>query len=295
MLKRTLYFSNPASLSLKNNQMVISSSGEEVSTVPVEDIGFVIIENMQVVITMKLMEQLMINNSSVVFCNGSHYPASMLLNLEGNCMQTKIFKSQIEAKEPLKKNLWKQIIEAKVRNQAGLLKKNGKEHNDLVNLIRKIKSGDTSNIEGTAARIYWKRLFGKFFKRERFGMPPNDSLNYGYAILRAAVARSLTGSGLLPTLGIKHHNCYNAFCLADDIMEPYRPYVDDCVYEIMESSGNYVELDKEIKSRILEILASDVKFKSVCRPLMVGLSMTTASVASCLSGVKKKLVYPVIG
>lgn len=295
MLKRTLFFSNPASLSLKNNQLVISREKNEGNpTVPIEDIGFVVVENMQVIMTMPLLEQLTANNAAVIFCNSKHHPNSMLLNLDGNQLQTEVFRTQIEASEPIKKNLWKQTIEAKIKNQAGLLKKLGKDNKDIETLAGNVKSGDIDNREGTAARLYWPRLFGKTFRRERFGMPPNNLLNYGYIILRAAVARALTGSGLLPTLGIHHHNRYNAFCLADDIMEPYRPYVDGCVYELTGYYDPEQELDKNIKMRLLEILSSDVHYKDFTRPLMVGLSITTASLACCYSGEQKKISYPMI-
>jgi CRISPR-associated protein Cas1 len=210
MLKRTLFFSNPYRLSLKNNQLVAESKDDgETRTVPVEDIGFVVLDNMQISVSMPLIEALVDNNVAVVFSNSKHHPQAMLLNLDSHNSQTEIFRNQIEASLPLKKNLWKQTVEEKIKNQARLLKLLDRHSLDIMNLAKDVKSGDADNREGTAARFYWNRLFGGNFIRDRFGEMPNDLLNYGYIILRAAVARSLAGSGLLATLGIHHRNKYN--------------------------------------------------------------------------------------
>ncbi|MDD2386997.1 MAG: type II CRISPR-associated endonuclease Cas1, partial [Bacteroidales bacterium] len=237
MLKKTLFFSNPYRLSLKNLQLVAESKDDgELRTIPVEDIGFMVLDNMQISISMPLIEALVGNNVAVVFSDSKHMPQSMLLNLDSHSIQTEIFRNQIDASIPLKKNLWKQTIECKIANQAKLLKILDRQSADILNLAKGVKSGDTDNREGTAARLYWPRLLGKSFIRDRFGNFPNELLNYGYIILRAAVARSLVGSGLLPTLGIHHRNKYNSYCLADDIMEPYRPYVDKRVFAMIKKN-----------------------------------------------------------
>jgi CRISPR-associated protein Cas1 len=295
MLKRTLFFSNPCRLSVKDKQLVaqITESGET-KTAPVEDLGMIVLENQQISVSMPLLGELINNNVAVVFCNGAHYPSSMLLNLDGHHMQQEFFSRQIEATAPLKKNLWKQTIEAKIRNQAMALKKLSKDFKNVNNYVDKVKSGDPDNFEGAAARTYWPLLFGENFTREQHGDPPNNLLNYGYAILRAAVARALAGSGLLATLGIHHHNRYNAFCLADDIMEPYRPYVDLMVWEICSANRNIDELTTELKLKLLEVLTTDIKLGNQTRPLMVGLSYTTASLAKCYCGDAKRINYPVI-
>jgi CRISPR-associated protein Cas1 len=239
------------------------------------------------------MQALAENNTAVVFCNKKHHPSSMLFHLDTNSVQTQIFTNQINATEPLKKNLWKQIIENKIKNQAALIKKIGKNEKPLLLFASKVNSDDTTNREAQASRYYWQNIFNiDNFKRERFGMPPNPSLNYGYSILRAAVARALTGSGLLPTIGIHHHNKYNAYCLADNIMEPYRPFVDECVLEIMNENSDYHIMDKNQKANLLNILNMDVRFNKFTRPLMVGLSITTASLVKCFSGEVKKINYP---
>lgn len=294
MLKRTLYFSNPYYLSLKDRQLRIQSKDNTMDkTIPVEDIGFVVLEHPQISISLRLMEQLSAFNVGVIFCDSKHMPSSMVLPLDSNHIQTEIFRSQIEASEPLKKNLWKQTMEAKINNQAAHLIKRGHAAQDLKNLARTIKSGDTENREGYAARLYWQRLLGKNFYRDRFGEPPNPFLNYGYILLRSAVARSLAGSGLLGTLGIHHRNRYNSYCLADDIMEPYRPYVDELVMALDEQYPETFIIEKEHKVELLTLMAIDVEIGEVRRPLMVALSITTASLARCLSGESRKITYPV--
>jgi CRISPR-associated protein Cas1 len=295
MLKRTLYFTKPSYLSVKNKQLVIDvKEQEQVATVPIEDIGFMVIESMQITLSMPLISELMDSNVAVIFCNAKHHPQSMLLNMEGNHQQTEVQRQQVAASEPLKKNLWKQTVVAKIENQAKLLHKLGIDSNPLPYLAKQVKSGDTDNREGMAARLYWKKLFGENFIRDRYGDWPNAPLNYGYTVLRAAVARALTGSGLLPSFGIFHSNRYNAFCLADDIMEPYRPFVDQCVYNIWQSYPHLQTVEKELKAELLTVLSSDVGMKKQTRPLMVAITHTTASLVACFSGGKKQVEYPLI-
>ena len=294
MLKRALFFSTPMNLSLKNGQLVffIKEVPEEKRTVPIEDIGYVILEDQMINITLPLLSALSDNNVAVIFCNGQRMPGSMLLNLDSNSTQGESFRAQVEANEPLKKNLWKQTIEAKIKNQAKLLHKIGKDGDVLKPLYMNVKSGDSNNREGVAAKVYWNMLWGGDFVREREGAPPNNLLNYGYTILRAAVARSLMGSGLLPSFGIFHRNRYNAFPLADDIMEPFRPFVDEIAYKLYYSGET--ELTKETKESLLRILFSDIYFDKTTRPLDVGLSITTASLARCFTGKSKKISYPLL-
>jgi CRISP-associated protein Cas1 len=294
MLKRTLFFSNPFHLNVKDEQLVITNKDTgEIRQCPIEDLGFVILDHPQITLSQWAVQLLAENNVAVVFCDQKHHPSSMLFHLDTNCVQTEIFRNQIEATEPLKKNLWKQTVESKIYNQAQLLKKLGKEYKLMEMYAANVKSDDSTNQEAVASRFYWQRLFdSENFKRERFGNPPNPSLNFGYAILRAAVARALTGSGLLPTLGIHHSNKYNAYCLADDIMEPFRPFVDEIVCEQMKNNTDYHVINKERKAELLGVLSCDVVFEKVKRPLMVGLSITTASLAKCFAGEQRIISYP---
>ncbi len=294
MLKRTLFISNPYHLSVKNKQLLVSGKNDLTSkTIPIEDIGFIIMEHPQISFTLKLMEELTQNNVAVVFCDSKHMPSSMTLPLDAHHIQNELFSVQINATEPLKKKLWKQTIEMKIGNQARLLDKLGKSSTRLKTLAKSVKSGDTDNREGFAARLYWITLFGQGFIRDRYGDAPNPFLNYGYILLRSAVARALSGSGLLATLGIHHHNRYNAFCLADDIMEPYRPYVDEIVFAMNKIWPDSIMLEKEHKARLLELMVADVRIGENRRPLMVALSQTTASLARCFNGETRKIVYPV--
>ena len=292
MLKRTLFFSTPIKLSLKDRQLVffLKEAPEEKRTIPIEDVGFVVLEHPMINITLPLLNALSENNVAVIFCNDKQLPASMLLNLDSNSTQQESFRAQVDASEPLKKNLWKQTIEAKIRNQAKLLHKLGMDGDLLKPLYMNVKSGDIDNREGVAAKLYWNMLLGRDFVREREGYPPNNLLNYGYTILRAAVARSLMGSGLLPAFGVFHRNRYNAFPLADDVMEPFRPFVDEIVYKLYFSGET--EINTEVKASLLRVLFVDTYFDKVTRPLDVGLSITTASLAKCFLGKEKKIAYP---
>lgn len=295
MIKRTLHFGNPAYLSTRNEQLVINYPDETQSarTVPIEDIGIIVLEHAQITVSNALLDKLMVNNVVLASCNKQHLPTSLMLSMAGHTEYNERLRQQLNASAPLKKNLWQQTIEVKIRNQAALLHERGRGQRKLKELAQTVLSGDTSNNEGQAAAIYWQHLFDiPFFTRSQKEMPPNNLLNYGYAILRATCARSLVGSGLLPSWGIFHANKYNAYCLADDIMEPYRPYVDAAVCRIVEAGAAYDELTPAIKSELLKIPALDVVIDGKKSPLMIAMSRTTSSLSDCFAGVGRKLLYP---
>lgn len=347
MIKRTLYFGNPAYLSMRNTQLVVhlpeveknnnlpeSFKKNTQATIPIEDIGVVLLDHKQITITHGLLEALLANNVAVITCDSMRMPVGLLMPLSANTVQSERYQAQIDASVPLRKQLWQQTVQAKIGNQAYVLESC---RCTVVKNMRvwanDVKSGDSENLEARAAAYYWKNVFPMIpdFKRGREGLPPNNLLNYGYAILRAVVARSLVGSGLLPTLGIHHHNRYNAYCLADDIMEPYRPFVDKMVIEIVDdiikqnpnaleeinnqqddnsiaaspeltgfeestqSRKSVFDLNKEIKSKLLNILVLDVMINNQRSPLMVAVSHTTASLAKCFSGETRKIAYPEFG
>ncbi|PZR24960.1 MAG: type II CRISPR-associated endonuclease Cas1 [Citrobacter freundii] len=310
MIKRTLYFGNPAYLKTVNEQLVIetvlpvpliSEGGDKevktiAKTIPIEDIGLLILDNRQITITQALLAKLLANNTAVVSCDDTHHPTGMLFNLDGNSLQSQKFQAQLNATAPLKKQLWQQTVIAKIQNQAAVLAIRREENKMLLNLANDVRSGDSENCEAQAAAYYWKRIFPDTlqFRRERYGPPPNNLLNYGYAILRAIVARSLVSSGMLPTLGIHHRNQYNAYCLADDIMEPYRPYVDLVVYQIVRNNGQYLEMSPSMKKSLLEVPAMDVIIDGKKSPLMNAVQRTTASLAKCFEGASRKILYPVL-
>ncbi len=309
MIKRSLYFGNPAYLSLRNQQLVIKMpevekstticeviKTESVRTIPVEDIGVMVLDNKQITLTQGLMEALLVNNTAIVSCDARSMPAGLLLPLSGNTIQQERFTDQINSSLPLRKQLWQQTIKAKIENQAAVLRKHTSAESKCMNVwASDVKSGDSDNLEGRAAAYYWKNLFIPYidkFVRGREAAPPNNLLNYGYAILRALIARALVSSGLLPTLGIHHHNRYNAYCLADDIMEPYRPYVDELVLSIVKSGQDYEELTKDLKAQLLSIPTIDVQISGKRSPLMIAASTTTASLAKCFGGEIRKIIYP---
>lgn len=305
MIKKTLYFGNPIYLSLRNAQLVLrmpdadkleeSFKQEAERTIPIEDIGVVVLDNRRITITTGAMEALLANNCAIITCDSTDLPVGLMLPLCGNTTQSERFRTQIDASLPLKKQLWQQTVRQKILNQATVLNRNtGAIVKNMQVWANEVRSGDPDNFEARAAAYYWRNLFPTLpnFVRGREGDPPNNLLNYGYAILRACVARGLVGSGLLPTLGIHHHNRYNAYCLADDIMEPYRPYVDDLVIQIMQEYPDYSELNRSIKAALLTIPALDVVLDDKRSPLMIAVGQTTASLAKCFNGELRKIAYP---
>lgn len=290
MIKRSLLIENKTVITTKNSQLVLKSEIRE-SIIPIEDIGFLVIDNNETYLSIPAMNLLIENNTAVIVCNTNHLPNGMFLNLNSHHIQQEIFKNQIDASAPLKKQLWQQTIVEKITNQGILLEMITGDKNSFPFLASKVLSGDSSNMEGVAASQYWKSFFEIKFKRERFGDYPNNFLNYGYAILRASTARALSGSGLLNTLGIHHKSKYNAFALADDIMEPFRPIVDEKVYEIMQKFEEQ-ELNTAIKAELLQILTRTVYFKDEKSPLMVALQKTASSLQQCYTGDRKKIKYP---
>lgn len=310
MVKRTLYFGNPAYLSLRNAQLVlrlpevekndtVSSTfkKEAERTIPIEDIGVVILDNKQITITQGLIEALLENNCAIITCDSTRMPVGLMLPLSGNSVQNERFREQINISQPLRKQLWQQTVQMKITNQMTVLQKYRSqiEVGNMHAWIGNVKSDDVDNLEARAAAYYWKNIFPLIpeFTRGREGVPPNNLLNYGYAILRAVVARALVGSGLLPTLGIHHHNRYNAYCLADDIMEPYRPYVDEIVIKIVDSGRNIENITQDIKTELLSLLIKEVQIGGKRSPLMVAVNTTAMSLYKCMAGLTRKIIYPV--
>lgn len=278
----------------KNEGLPTSFKEKAQATIPIEDIGVVILDEQRLVITQGLIEALIDNNVAVVTCDKSHMPTGLMLNLAGHTLQSARFKAQIDASQPLKKQLWQQTVKSKIANQARLLVRNGLVPDNMMKWVSEVRSGDPDNLEARAATYYWKNLFPTIreFRREREGLPPNNLLNYCYAILRAIVARSLVGSGLLPTLGIHHRNQYNHYCLADDVMEPYRPFADALVSEIVRNGEDASELNTSIKRQLLGIAMVDVLIDGERSPLMTATQRSTASLARCFEGTEKRLLYP---
>lgn len=318
MIKKTLYFGNPMKLRLQLSQLYAEYPDKEQASksIPVEDIGLIILDHSQISITHGLVNALIGNNAAVLWCDSHHLPNGLLLNLAVNDTFSEKLRTQLDASEPLKKQLWKQTIQCKISNQAAVLAKQGTPIENMNYWESCVGSGDPENHEGRAAAYYWKNLNltptafqaeteptnlaaepeADYFRRHRFGEPPNNLLNYGYAVLRAITARSLVASGCLPALGIHHHNKYNAFCLADDIMEPYRPYVDQVVIKILNNKKlNFDgDLTPEVKRELLQIPVLDVYIDKQTSPLMIAMQRTTSSLMKCFEGEGRKILYPVL-
>lgn len=294
MIKRVLCFSNPAYLSVKLEQLVVNIPNKESITIPIEDLGVVVLDNSQITLTHSVMVKLLENNVSIITCDKRHHPIGLQLCLESNTIQSERFKQQISISEALKKNLWQQTIQRKIYNQAILLKY---ERNiNIKNMLywsKSVLAGDSTNYEGRAAAFYWKSILeDNTFKRDRFGDFPNNFFNYAYSILRAIIARCLVSSGLLPTLGIHHKNRYNAYCLADDIMEPYRIYADKLVLDTIKQYPEQEEITKEIKAKLLLLPVVDVMIEKKQRPLQIAAQETTSSLARCFNSEIRKIKYP---
>ena len=307
MIKRTLAFTSPTRLNLRAGQLVVTLpevedndglpshiKNDAVRTIPIEDIGVVVLDHPRITITTGAMEALLENGAAIVTCDSRSLPTGLLLPLSGNTVQNERFRAQLEASLPLRKQLWAQTVTAKILGQAAVLAEQQVEAGCMTAWAKEVRSGDPDNLEARAAAYYWKNVFPDIpsFVRDREGLPPNNLLNYGYAILRAVVARALVSSGMLPTLGIHHHNRYNAYCLADDIMEPYRPYVDRLVIQVMAKHGCVEELTREVKYDLLGIPTLDVVIGGRRSPLMVAVSQTTASLYRCFAGEQRRIDYP---
>lgn len=292
MIKRVLCFENPARLSLKLAQMVVDREGD-MRTVPIEDVGVVILDHKQITITHALIDALLANNVAIVTSNDKHMPVGLMLPLDGNTLQSERFRAQIDASEPLKKQMWQQTIVAKILGQAHILGEQGIEHTNMLAWAKTVRSGDADNLEARAAAYYWRNMFEKdTFIRDPQGLPPNNLLNYGYSIVRAMMARALVGAGLLPTFGIHHHSRYDAYCLADDIMEPYRPFVDRVVLDMWEQGDITSDILQGQKRQLLNITTMDVSINGHRSPMMLAIQTTAQSVQKCFSGEARKIIYP---
>ena len=303
MIKRTIYFGNPAKLSTSQGQLVVllpqSEGKEEKRSLPIEDLGYIILDSPQITITHAAIQALLDNNCAIITCDDHHLPSGLMLPLNRNSLQTERWHEQINCSQPLRKQLWQQTVQAKILNQAAALRKcRGENIRNMIAWASEVKTDDSQNLEARAAAYYWSKMFPEDddFVRGRYEDCPNNLLNYGYAILRAVVARSLVASGLLPSFGIHHRNRHNAYCLADDIMEPYRPFVDNLVVEIVKRHGieNVEELTTSLKRELLTIPMLDVQIGRERKPLMLAVAKTTLTLQKCFAGEARKIAYPVI-
>ena len=263
-------------------------------TIPIEDIGILILDSPHITLTHALLAELNENNTAVLSCDSKHMPYGLMLPMFSHHAFTEKMYQQLESSLPLRKNLWQQTIVAKISNQAAFLRQHGIDDRKMKYYLGLVKSGDPQNVEGRAAAYYWEHLFASHprFTRDREGDMPNAMLNYGYAILLAIVARALTASGMLPAVGIHHRNKYNPWCLASDIMEPYRPFVDRLVIQIAAEYPGSETLTPEIKRKLLQVPVTDIVIDGSSSPLMVGVQRTTASLSACFEGAARRILYP---
>jgi CRISPR-associated protein Cas1 len=273
----------PASLSVRNSLLSIRFDQEEPITVPLSDLAVVIVSHPQVSYTHAVLSGLAMAGASFVTCDEKHLPVSMLLPLVAHSLQTERFAAQASLPLPVRKRLWQQIARSNILAQARLLKQRTGSDGGLGGFALQVRSGDPANLEARAARVYWQKVFGEIeFRRDGEQDGLNACLNYGYAVLRAIVARSICGAGLHPSLTVHHHNRYDAFCLADDLMEPFRPVVDSVVAGLRDERGADVPLDRDAKKRILETLLARFDWNDESRTLFDWLGRVADSLAAAI-------------
>lgn len=294
MIKRIVEVSNPSYLHLKHKQLLIDQDHELVAQIPIEDIGALVLEHSAISITQPLIIECQKHHVAIIFCDEKHLPYSTILPIaEGNTLHQKILKQQINISEPIRKRLWKQVIIQKINNQADTLKKFNKPHARLDKLATEVKSGDSTNCEGLAAQYYWKALFGASFIRDQNADGINAILNYGYSIIRAMVARNICAAGLHPAIGLFHHNQYNALCLADDLMEPLRPWVDNIAYKLYQANSN-ITITIESKTLFLNLISHNVRYEKKQMPMMVSMHYLMANLKRNFTKECSTLTYPIL-
>ena len=294
-MKRTVEISQKSYLSLQNKQLIINQNGNAVAQIPVEDLGKLILNDPRITMTQAVMVETQKNNVSLIVCDEKHLPISTMLPLtEGNKLHNRVLRDQVAVRVSTKNRLWQDIVKQKIANQSRTLEYFDLPAQYLKTISSKVKSGDPSNMEATAARYYWKTLFGEAFRRRYHD--DNDTginalLNYGYAILRASVARSLVGTGLHPALGVHHQNQYDGLALADDVMEPFRPWVDWKVKELSLQQSD-LTINKENKRVLLMLLEEKVLFKESGLPFLIALEQLASHFKLALKENHKNLVWP---
>ena len=295
MIKRTIEISQePVHLTVKHDQLLLLAKDDDRTQragIPCEDIGVVLVEHPGTTYSHAALDRLLHHGATVVICGRDHLPAGMLLPVGEHSQVVPRIHQQVALKKPLRKQLWKQIVQAKIRAQAANLPEKSPGRSRLLALARSVRSGDPTNVEAQAARAYWQVwLDDPAFRRDPAGLPPNNLLNYGYAIMRAAIARAVVAAGLIPAMGIQHRNRSDAFCLADDLVEPLRPLVDECVRDLHRDG--YAELIPSVKRTLLELLVTQVRTAGESGPLMVHLHRMVASLVRCYQGERRTLEIP---
>lgn len=292
MIKRVIDISERAYLHIKDRQLLVDKEHVTVSKIAVDDLGILILQHPAITITQSAITLCQKSNVAILFCDDRHLPISITLPLwSGHSLHTRVLRDQIASKIPRRKRLWQQIVKAKIAEQASTLKGAGLESQRLDRLYNKVRSGDPENIEAQAAQVYWRVLMGNSFRRDSAADGVNSILNYGYSIMRAMTARALVGTGLHPAIGLHHKNQYNGLCLADDVMEPFRPWVDSLVHE-MDAQPGTTAITRDVKQKILGLLSEQVSYGKEKMPLMVSAHYLAAQVKLAMSDSSITLRYP---
>lgn len=284
---------SPARLRCSLGRLSIEREGSDSVTIPFADIAVVVLAHPQITITHPVLSELANSGASVITCDERRLPAAMLLPLQGHFVQTERFRVQAAAPLPTRKRIWRDIVRAKIRAQADTLSLVRGDDHSLPALLSHVRSGDPSNVEAQAARRYWTALFpGGDFRRDADGDDQNRLLNYGYAVLRAIVARAICAAGLHPSLGLHHRNRYNAFCLADDLMEPLRPVVDQAVAQLVDRYGADMPLDSSFRRTILDGLLLPLRLEHEKRTIFDVVSRTASSLVDVFLGERATILLP---
>jgi CRISPR-associated protein Cas1 len=284
--------SSRAFVSVSNGLLTLDVDGHEKFTVPPSEVAAVIAANYAVTLTREALATLAEAGAQVIVCDKRAMPVAMLLPLTGFHQPASRLRIQADAKRPVLKRLWRQIVRNKVRSQAAMLRSLGKDDSGFEELAKEVRSGDTTNIEAQAAKAYWSRLFGTDFRRNADAEDHNRLLNYGYALVRAMTCRAVCAAGLHPGLGVHHHHRANPFCLADDLMEPFRPVADGVVAAIVSAEGPDVFMTPDTKRRLLEIVQQRVSVGGERRLLFDAMTRSALSLAAVLEGRRKRLELP---
>lgn len=294
MLRKTVEFSTPGTrLSVSHRQLVIERPDQPKATLPIEDLGVIIVDDVRASYTQAVFMELLEAGATVVITGHDHLPAGIMLPLDAHHVQTERHRAQVEASEPVKKRAWQALIRGKISQQAAMLEHFNGEDGGLRSMSRRVRSGDPDNLEAQAAQRYWPRLFGKEFRRDREVGGVNALLNYGYAIVRAATARCIVASGLIPSLGVFHRNRSNPFCLADDLLEPYRPFVDWRVKRLVDDKDGVPTLeDRTARADLLTIFNETVLVEARRMPLLLALQASAASLCRALTEGNPELSLP---
>lgn len=295
VVRKTVEFSTPGTrLSVAHRQLVIERPELPRATLPIEDLGVVIVDDLRATYTQAVFLELLEAGATVMVTGRDHLPAGMMLPLDAHHIQTERHRSQVEASLPVKKRIWQQIVSAKIAQQGRVLEHFTGSHDGLLPMARRVRSGDPDNLEAQAAQRYWPHLFGRDFRRDREAEGVNALLNYGYAVIRAAVARAVVAAGLIPSLGVFHRNRANPFCLADDLIEAYRPFVDWRARLLVNDNDGMAPPigDRPTRAAFLSLFNETVMISERRNPMLLAIELSAASLSRALIDGDRSLALP---